>query len=92
MILLFAFVLGVTVVEALGLILWHRRTGRGCRPVEVICWLAAGGLLCVAALLALQGAWWGWVGLSLAGAGVAHGFDLGRRLHTIAADERRPMP
>ena len=80
---LFALVLAVTVLEAAGLMVWHRVSGRGFRADAVIVWLAAGGLLCVAALLALQGAWWGWVGLSLAGAGVSHGVDLSLRLRAM---------
>lgn len=78
--LLFAFVLGVTLVEGLALVLWHRLSGRGLRPVDVLCQLAAGVLLLVAALLALHGAGLAAIGTALAAAGGAHLIDLLRRL------------
>lgn len=78
---IFALVLGVTVVEALGLILWQRRGTGGPAPLDILGQLSAGALLLLAAWMALAGAWWGWVGCSLAAAGLAHLFDLRRRWH-----------
>jgi len=89
---IFAVIAGITVLEALGLIVWHRRTKGGLRPLDVLGQLAAGALLCGAACLALCGAWWGWVGVALALAGVAHVFDLQRRLRSNKADGRGGMP
>ena len=85
---IFAVIAGITVLEAAGLIVWHRSTAGGLRPLDVIGQLAAGALLCVAAFLALSAAWWGWVGLALAMACLAHVFDLQRRLRSNKADER----
>ncbi len=76
---MFALILALTVIEAAALIFWHRRTGRGLKPVDIIGQLAAGAFLLLAALLAIQSAWWGWTGAALAAAGLAHLFDLRRR-------------
>ncbi len=76
----FAVILALTLAEAAGLILWHQRTGRGLGVLDVIFQLAAGACLLLAAWLALRGANAGFVGLSLAAAGVAHLLDLRRRL------------
>jgi hypothetical protein len=76
---MFGLILALTLAEAVALTLWHRRTGRGLKPVDIVGQLAAGACLLLAAWLALAGVWWGWVGASLAAAGVAHLFDLRRR-------------
>ena len=76
---IFALILALTVIEAVALILWHRRTGRGLKPIDIIGQLAAGSFLLIAAWLALHAAWWGWTGAALAAAGLAHLFDLSRR-------------
>ncbi len=59
-------------VEAIFLVLLHRRTGRGVRPGDALSNIGSGACLLIAMRLALAGAWWGFVGLSLAGALVGH--------------------
>ena len=39
------FMIGVVVVEATVLVLWHRSTGRGPAPMELLTFLGAGGSL-----------------------------------------------
>ena len=41
------FMLGVVVFEATTLVLWHRRTGNGPAPLELLTFLGAGGSLMV---------------------------------------------
>lgn len=72
-------VLGLMVLEALGLFALHRLTGRGLAPVDLLPNLGAGMLLLLAMRLATGGVWWGWVSLCLLGALVAHVGDLSRR-------------
>lgn len=76
---MFALILALTMAEAAALVLWHRRTGRGLKPIDVLGQLSAGAFLLLAAWLALAAAWWGWAAASLAAAGLAHLFDLRRR-------------
>ncbi len=71
--------LGFMAVEALALVLWHRRTGGGLAPADVATFLLSGVFLMLALRCALVGAWWGWTGLCLALGGLAHGADLWRR-------------
>lgn len=78
---IFALILAITVVEGLVLVVWNRRTGRGLVAFDVVFHLAAGAFLLLAGLLALRGAWFGWIGLAFAAAGLSHGIDLWRRLH-----------
>ena len=63
-------------VEAVALGWWWRRTGRGVAPRAFLPFLAAGAGLLLAMRTALAGGWWGWVGLWLALAGIAHAVDL----------------
>jgi hypothetical protein len=72
-------ILGLTLLEGLLLALYHRRTGRGVAPADLVPNLLAGACILLAARGALVGAWWGWVALALAGSLVAHLADLGRR-------------
>lgn len=72
-------VLAVMLVEALGLVAIHRRTGRGLPPAAVLLNLAAGAALLLALRGALVGAGWGWIALALTGALVAHLADLRQR-------------
>jgi hypothetical protein len=73
-------VLAVLVVEALALIVRHRRTGRGPAPAAVLANAAAGAALVLALKASLAG--WGVpaVALFLALGGLAHGADLWIRL------------
>lgn len=74
----------VLALEA-GVVTWRGRRGRGPAPAEFAGFWGAGAGLLLALRGALRGAWWGWVALPLAGAGVAHLADLRRR----AVGERR---
>jgi hypothetical protein len=69
-------VLVAVAVQAVVLVLWARRTGRGVPPASLLATLAAGGFLLVALRSALSDAWWGWTGLALLAALVAHLIDL----------------
>ena len=66
-------------LEALLLLAWHRRTGRGLPPGSLLPTLAAGGGLMGALLVVLTGAPTPWMLALLALAGVAHVLDLRRR-------------
>jgi hypothetical protein len=69
-------VLVAVAAQALALVLWARRTGRGVPPASLLATLTAGACLLVALRTALVGAWWGWTGLALLAALVAHVIDL----------------
>lgn len=73
-------ILGVLVAEALLLALWRRRSGRGPDLPSILALVLPGVALVLALRLALTDAWWGWIGLVLTGALVAHLLDLGQRL------------
>jgi hypothetical protein len=72
-------ILGLTVLEAVALIAYHRRTGRGVTPADLLANLLAGVCLLLALRVALLGAWWGWIALCLSASLVAHLIDLRRR-------------
>ncbi len=72
-------VIGVTLLEALALWLWHRRTGRGVAPGQWALNLLSGLCLMAAVRGALTGAPWYGVALALAAAGAVHTADLARR-------------
>jgi hypothetical protein len=72
-------ILALTLVEAVALVAWHRRTGRGVAPGEFLGNLLSGMCLLAALRVGLAGAWWGWIALALLAALVAHVADLGRR-------------
>jgi hypothetical protein len=71
--------MAVTLAEAVGLALWHWRTGRGLAPAELWPNLLSGLALMAALRAALTGAGWHWVALGLALSGLAHAVDLRRR-------------
>jgi hypothetical protein len=72
-------ILGLTAAEAILLILWHRRTGRGVPPRPLLLNLLAGACLLLAVRAVLCGAGWPWVALALAGSLLAHLADLRER-------------
>ena len=72
-------VLLLTLAEAAALVLWHRRTGRGPRAIDVLPNLGSGFCLMLALRVALGGGWWGWIAACLLGALAAHLVDLRRR-------------
>lgn len=69
----------LVVVEALLLGLYHRSTGLGPAPADLLPNLLAGAMLLLALRLALSQSWWGWVALVLLLSLVAHLLDLRRR-------------
>ena len=72
-------ILGFMVLEAVGLLVWRRRTGRGIAPLDLVVSLLAGALLLLALRFALAGAAWPAVAGCLAAALGAHVWDLARR-------------
>ena len=70
-------------LEAAGLLAWRWRTGRGLGMATVAALILPGVMLALALRAALVDAWWGWVGLSLAGALIAHVADLHQRLRAL---------
>jgi hypothetical protein len=66
-------------VEALLLGCYHRVTGCGPAPVDLLSNLLSGALLLLAVRLALAQAWWGWLALVLLLSLLAHLLDLYRR-------------
>jgi hypothetical protein len=72
-------ILALTLAEAVGLVAWHRRTGRGVAPADFLGNLLSGVCLLLALRAGLAGAWWGWIALALLAALAAHMADLARR-------------
>jgi hypothetical protein len=69
-------VLVIMALECAGLIAYRRFTHRGVLASDFALNLLSGFCLALALRGALVGAWWGWIGASLAMAGVAHVLDL----------------
>lgn len=69
----------ITFVEAVLLMLWRRRTGRGPAPDKLVINLLSGVFLMLALRAALVDAWWGWIACWLVAALLAHLLDLRRR-------------
>ncbi len=72
-------VLALVALEAVVLVWFRRRHGRGVPVGETLAFLAAGACLLLALRAALVGASWEWVAAPLAGAGGAHAADLALR-------------
>jgi hypothetical protein len=72
-------VLAFTVLEAVALIVWRRRTGRGLTAIAVMRLLLPGVCLLLSVRAALADDAWPWVPLMLAAALVAHLADLRSR-------------
>lgn len=72
-------ILAAVALEAVLLLAYRRRTGRGIRPVGLLATLSAGAALLLALRAALIGAWWGWIALALSVALLAHLVDLAAR-------------
>lgn len=75
----FDLVLLCLAVEAVLLMLLHRRTGRGLAPIDLLGFLGAGFGLVLAARAAVAGASWPWIAAGLTLALGAHSLDLLRR-------------
>lgn len=71
--------LGFVLAEAALLYALHRRSGRGLPPAGIFALLAPGACLMLALWAAMAGVWWGWTGLALTAALLAHLADLRRR-------------
>lgn len=69
-------VIALTLFEGLALAAFHRSTGRGPAPRDVMLNLVSGLCLMLALAGVLREAGIGWLMLCLAGAGAAHGSDL----------------
>jgi hypothetical protein len=76
---LIEIVIAFTLVEAVALVAYHRRTGKGVAPVEFGANLVSGLCLMLALRCALAGGWWLWTALFLSASGLVHGADLWRR-------------
>jgi len=72
-------VIGVTLLEGLALWGWHRSTGRGLPPLDLLPSFGAGLCLMLALRFVMGGGTWPWIVACLLGSGLAHGFDLRRR-------------
>ena len=72
-------ILAFTAIEAILVVVYHRRTGRGVAPAEFLGNLPSGIWLLLALRCALAGVWWGWIALCLVGSLAAHLADLRRR-------------
>ncbi|MCT8266077.1 hypothetical protein NYQ83_02225 [Afifella sp. JA880] len=72
-------ILLLVLAEAVGLVYFYRRTGRGVRPLDLLVNLAAGATLILALRAALVGAEWQVIAFFLTLAGLAHLGDLVRR-------------
>ncbi len=72
-------VIAVTLLEMAALALYHRRTGRGMAPLDLVPALGAGLALMLAVRAALSDAAWMWVAAALLAAGLAHLADMRRR-------------
>jgi hypothetical protein len=69
-------ILAITAIEAILVVAYHRRTGRGIAPAAFLGTLLSGVWLMLALRGALVGPWWGWIALCLVGSLVAHLVDL----------------
>jgi low temperature requirement protein LtrA len=72
-------VIAITMLEAMAVFAYRRRTGRG-MPTRALVLSLAPGLFLIAALrCSVTAAGWGWIMLFLAAAGVGHAADLWQR-------------
>jgi Flp pilus assembly protein protease CpaA len=72
-------ILVIMALECVGLVAYRRLTQRGVPASLFALNLLSGFCLALALRCALTGAWWGWIGASLAMAGIAHVLDLTMR-------------
>ena len=73
-------ILGMMLLEGVGLVAYRRLTSPGALPPDVLLNLLSGAFLVLALRGALTGLAWGWLGASLAGALLAHLLALRHRL------------
>lgn len=72
-------ILALMIIEGVVLFLYHKCTGRGIPPCQLIGFLGSGVFLMLAVRAALVDAYWVWVWLPLLGAGLMHLWDLALR-------------
>lgn len=72
-------ILGLVVLEAVAVAIYHRRTGLGVAPADLLSNLLSGVFLLLALRVALVQASWTWTALLLFAALLAHVTDLWRR-------------
>ena len=72
--------LAVTVAELIGLLAYHRLTGRGLSPSRLLPNICAGIFLMLALQAELLDAGWQWFAASLGCAGAAHLVDMAMRI------------
>ncbi len=85
-------VIGLTLLEGLGLLAWHRTTGRGVAPRDFLLNLLAGLCLMAALRCAVRDTGTVGVALALMAAGAAHLSDLLWRARRKAPGAARPDP
>lgn len=72
-------VIAFTLLEGVGLWLYHRLTGQGLAPNEYALNMLSGLCLMLAVRAAVSGLAWPWVAVCLSASGLAHGWDITRR-------------
>ncbi|QIK38803.1 DUF3995 domain-containing protein [Caldichromatium japonicum] len=72
-------IVGLLLAEGAGLVLYHRRTGRGIPPRQLVGFLSSGVFLMLALRAALTNVHWLWIWLALLGALISHLADLALR-------------
>ncbi len=73
------FILAAMLAEAIGLTLFHLRTGRGVPPADLLPNLLSGMSVLLAMRLGLLGVWWPFISLSLLAALGCHLIDIRRK-------------
>ena len=72
-------IVGLTLLQAIGLAIYHRRYGAGLSPADLLSLLVPGLCLLLALRGALVGSHWTWIAACLLAALAAHIVDLRRR-------------
>ena len=82
-------ILALVVLEGAALIVLRRIRGHGPRLADLVPNLLSGAFMLLALRAALAGAWWGWIGMCLTAALLAHLADLLPRLRPGAGHNHR---
>ena len=77
-------IIGITLMEAAGLLIYHHQTKRGLKPRDYLLNMISGLCLMLALRCVLLGSAWHFVAACLAGAGLAHVADICLRLRQSA--------
>ena len=78
-------IIGFTLLETLGLLVYHRLSGRGPASGSILPTLASGLCLMLALRATIAGAAWPWIVAAIFASGLAHASDLRRRWNTGAS-------